>query len=238
MVRCWEGSEEMGESVKDLELVVFDMAGTTVEDRGQVPAAFEAAFAEHGIAITADQLSVVRGSSKREAVLQLIPEGEGRERSAEVVYASFRDRLARRYREEGVQPIPGVRAVFGWLKERGVRVALNTGFERGIASLLVSALQWEKEVDVIVCGDEVRQGRPAPYLIFHAMEAAGVSSVHRVANAGDTVLDLRAGHNAGVRWNIGVLSGAHGRDLLEREPHTHLLTSVADLPEAFSPGFE
>jgi len=50
-----------------------------------------------------------------------------------------------------------------------------------------------------------------------------------VACVGDTTLDLLAGHNAGVRWNIGVLSGAHGRPALEGAPHTHLLPSVADL---------
>jgi phosphonatase-like hydrolase len=223
--------------VTDLELVVFDMAGTTVEDRGQVPAAFEAAFAAHGLAITPAQVSGVRGSSKREAVRQLIPEGGGRESAAAAVYASFCDGLARRYTEEGVQAIAGARETFDWLKGHGVRLALNTGFDRSITRLLISALGWENEVDAIVCGDEVSQGRPAPYLIFHAMEATGVSSVQRVANVGDTALDLRAGANAGVRWNIGVVSGAHGRDRLEKEPHTHLLRSVAELPAAVFAAF-
>jgi phosphoglycolate phosphatase-like HAD superfamily hydrolase len=62
------------------------------------------------------------------------------------------------------------------------------------------------------------------------MEATGTISIHRVVSVGDTVLDLHAGHNAGVRYNIGVLSGAHGREELEAAPHTHLLPSVADLP--------
>jgi phosphonatase-like hydrolase len=110
-------------------------------------------------------------------------------------------------------------------------VALNTGFDREITGLLVSSLGWEGEaVDVVVCGDDVGRGRPAPDLIFRAMEAAGVSDARQVMNVGDTVLDLQAGHNAGVRWNVGVLSGAHGREVLEREPHTHLLDSVASLP--------
>jgi phosphonatase-like hydrolase len=126
-------------------------------------------------------------------------------------------------------------SVFDWLKSRGVALALSTGFDRSITSLLVSCLQWETEVDAIVCGDEVKQGRSAPYLIFHAMEATGVQSVHHVANVGDTAVDLRAGYNAGVRWNIGVLSGAHDRQQLEKEPHTHLLPSVADLPEVVAP---
>lgn len=30
-------------------------------------------------------------------------------------------------------------------------------------------------------------------------------------------------------WNVGVLSGAHGRARLEAAPHTHLLPSVASL---------
>jgi phosphonatase-like hydrolase len=216
--------------VKDLDLVVFDMAGTTVEDRGQVPAAFEAAFAAHGLAVTPAQVSGVRGSSKREAVRQLIPEGAGRDTTAAAIYTSFCDGVARRYSEEGARAIPGARETFDWLKGHGVRLALNTGFDRSITSLLIAALGWERDVDAIVCGDEVSEGRPSPYLIFHAMEATRVSSVQRVANVGDTVLDLRAGANAGVRWNIGVMSGAHGRDQLEKEPHSHLLASVADLP--------
>ena len=73
-------------------------------------------------------------------------------------------------------------------------------------------------------------GRPAPYLIHRAMEAAGATSVHRVMNGGDTELDLRAGWNAGVAWNVGVTSGAHDRERLERAPHTHLLDSVEHLP--------
>ena len=89
-------------------------------------------------------------------------------------------------------------------------------------------------VDAVVCGDDVPRGRPAPYLIFHAMEATGASDVHKVANVGDTILDLQAASNAGVRWNIGVLSGAHDRELLEREPHTHILASVAEVVTLFA----
>jgi phosphoglycolate phosphatase-like HAD superfamily hydrolase len=43
-------------------------------------------------------------------------------------------------------------------------------------------------------------------------------------------MDLQAGQNAGVRWNVGVLSGAHSRQQLEGAAHTHLLASVAETP--------
>jgi phosphoglycolate phosphatase-like HAD superfamily hydrolase len=74
-------------------------------------------------------------------------------------------------------------------------------------------------------------------MIFRAMETAGIEDVRRVVNVGDTPLDLRAGTNAGVRGVIGVLTGSHGADLLKREPHTHLLPSVAELPTLIEQAF-
>ena len=99
-----------------------------------------------------------------------------------------------------------------------------------ITSLLLRALRWNNGVvDAVVCGDDVSQGRPAPYLIFRAMEMTGTHSVHDVMNVGDTSVDLQAGNNAGVRWNVGVLSGAHDRDRLTRVPHTGILGSVVEV---------
>jgi phosphoglycolate phosphatase-like HAD superfamily hydrolase len=67
-------------------------------------------------------------------------------------------------------------------------------------------------------------------MIFHAMEYARVTSVTEVVAVGDTPLDLQAGTNAGVRAVIGVLSGAGTVANLRKEPHTHILSSVANLP--------
>jgi phosphonatase-like hydrolase len=217
--------------MNDCKLVVFDMAGTTVKDNGRVPQAFTTALAEHGLTVTAEQLQRVRGASKRQAVLQLLPDEPERAARAERIYITFCEQLARRYCEEGVEAIDGATEVFAWLRAHDIKVALNTGFDRDITRLLLTALQWRDAVDAVVCGDDVQQGRPAPYLIFHAMEATGTTNVQQVMNVGDTVLDLQAGHNADVRWNIGVLSGAHAREQLEQAPHTHLLPSIAALPD-------
>ena len=214
-----------------LELVVFDMAGTTVEDRGQVPAAFITALAEYGIGVTPEQVKHVRGASKRQAVLSFIPPGPQQAAIAAAAYSSFKQHLAVQYASQGVRALPGTEAVFQTLREGGVKLALNTGFDRDSTGLLLAALNWTQGmVDAVVCGDEVAHGRPAPDLILRAMELAGVSDPHHVANVGDTLLDLQAGAQAGVRWNIGVLSGAYDRPASEAAPHTHLLASVAELP--------
>src|SRR5689334_11815351 len=104
-----------------IELVVFDLAGTTVKADGQVAAAFVSALALHGIEATPEELSRVRGSSKRQAVLSFVPEGPSRERVAAAIYDSFRKHLARSFSDDGVEAIDGAERTFHWLKERGVR---------------------------------------------------------------------------------------------------------------------
>jgi phosphonatase-like hydrolase len=213
-----------------IDLVVFDMAGTTVRDDGQVPAAFTAALFEFGVDVGPEAIVAIRGASKRDAIRRLLSEDAVRAGEAERAFECFRAHLASRFADTA-QAVPGAGDVFAWLRGRDIRVALNTGFDRDTTQMLVTALGWGADtVDVVVCGDDVPQGRPAPYLIFRCMEATSTMSVARVVNVGDTKLDLRAGDNAGVRFNVGVLSGAHGRDVLAAEPHTHLLASVADLP--------
>lgn len=201
------------------------MAGTTVEDRGQVPAAFAAALAAHGITITADQIARVRGASKRQAIRTFVTS----DAEATLVYKAFQQALKVRFESEVARPIAGAADCFRALRDGGIKVALTTGFDRDITAMLVTALAWETVADTIICGDDVAHGRPAPDLVWRAMARTGIDSAALVAAVGDTTLDLEAGAAAGVRWNIGVLSGAHRRDALARSPHTHILGSVAEL---------
>jgi phosphonatase-like hydrolase len=220
--------------MRDVALVVFDMAGTTIEDSGQVPDAFTTVLRANGIEISAAQLNSLRGASKRDAIRHFVAAqgGAGIEARTESIIAGFRAHLSALFRSGGVKPIDGAAATFGWLRERGVKVALNTGFDRLITDLIVESVGWGRgTVDAVVCGDDVSRGRPAPDLIRKAMQATGITDAGRVVSVGDTVLDLQAGNNAGAGWVIGVLSGAHDRARLEAEPHTHLIESVAALPE-------
>lgn len=216
-------------------LVVFDLSGTTVEDRGQVSTAFAVAFERAGLRLTAEDLRAVRGTTKRQAILGLVSGGPDGVARAERTYETFREELRARYTATGIQAIAGALDTFAWLRHRRIRVALTTGFDRDITSMMLDALGWMNGIaDAIVCGEDVIHGRPAPDLILRAMALTAIEDVRLVAAVGDTVHDLRAGARAGVRWNIGVLSGAHDHAALAAEPHTHLLGSVASLPDLWS----
>lgn len=211
-------------------LVVLDLVGTTVQADDAVPRAFTAALAAEGVSIDAATLTSVRGASKRQVFERLLPAGPDHARRVDRAYALFQRTLLDAYGPGGAMPIDGAEAVIGALRAAGVRVALNTGFDRALTTHLLDGLGWTSIADAVVCGDEVPLGRPAPYLIYRTMERTGVVDVGRVANVGDTALDLRAAHHARTGWNIGVWSGAHDRATLAAAPHTHLCASVRDVP--------
>jgi phosphonatase-like hydrolase len=216
-----------------LRLVVFDMAGTTVRDDGQVPRAFVAALAAHGIEVNDEAIVAVRGASKREAVRHFVPDGPDHDRTADAIYATFCAHLRHLFKEMGVHPVAGAADAFAVLRGHGIKVAITTGFDREIMSMLLAALGWERGVaNVLVCLDDVANGRPAPDLILKAMALAKVTDPKQVAAVGDTTLDLQAGDRAGVSWNVGVLSGGHDRARLEQAPHTHIFSTVADFAHA------
>ena len=217
------------------DLVVCDLAGTTIYDRGEVPAAFEQALREAGLAFDAAEVSAWRGASKREVVDRLVARQDGGGTiEPERVYRRFRELLLQRLAEAGPLSLPGVHETLVRLKADRCRLAATTGFDRDVVETILAAVPWAELLDAWVCGDDVPRGRPAPFMIFRAMERCGVVDVRRIAVVGDTRLDLEAGWNAGAGWRIGVLTGAHDRATLAAAPHTHLCDAVTAVPSLWN----
>jgi phosphonatase-like hydrolase len=220
-----------------IDLAVFDMAGTTVGDRGAVYRALRSTVEAAGATVADDDLQTWMGTDKSEAITALLRLG-GVEPTDELVaarFAAFRGILDDLYREDPPTAVPGVPAALAALRAAGVKVALTTGFDDDVAGAVLAALGWtvgpeaSDTVDALVTTSHVRAGRPAPYMIHHAMEETGVVDVRRVVAAGDTIVDVRAARNAGV-IAVGVCTGALSREALEAEPHDHVLDGVKDVP--------
>jgi phosphonatase-like hydrolase len=218
-----------------IELVVFDMAGTTVEDGDAVNASFRAALSGAGIEVDPVSVNAVMGLPKPEAI-RLLLAGTGRqfsEASAGAIHDDFVRRMRDHYAfDPAVREARGAAATFAALRRAGIKVALNTGFSRTISATVLSRLGWHAPavIDADVASDEVPRGRPHPDMIFHLMARLGVKDPRRVAKVGDTKADLEEGTNAGCGIVMGVTSGAFTREQLQAHSHTHILDSVADVP--------
>jgi phosphoglycolate phosphatase len=216
-----------------IELVVLDMAGTTVADAGTVEAAFTRAMSRQGIEPGSDRfrraLEHVRatmGSSKIDVFRHIFDDDEERAAEANREFEAAYDDAVRR---DGASAIPGAETAIRTLRDRGTRVCLTTGFAPATRDLLLDALDWTALVDLALSPADAGRGRPWPDLVLAAVIRLEVSSVAAVAVAGDTASDLWAGTRAGASVVAGVLTGAHDRATLEQAPHTHILDSVSDL---------
>lgn len=217
-------------------LVVFDMAGTTVRDDDAVNTCLRAALAAAGVAVDAAAVNAVMGIPKPEAIRILLANAQAPDAKAvPVIHADFVQRMRDFYRNDpNVAAVTGAVDVFATLRAAGVKVALDTGFDRSITDVILARLGWASgpsgTIDASVTSDEVGRGRPYPDMIEHLMRVLNVSDAARIAKIGDTPSDLQEGTNAGCGWVIGVTNGTHSRAQLEPHPHTHLISDIRQLP--------
>ena len=218
-----------------IRLVIFDIGGTIIEDHGEVVASFSAALAANGVAASEAEIKELKGSSKRDVIKRFVERQWGKEDGCNEdrirkAYGDFRAELEMTFSNGGVKPIVGAQSSFAWLKAHDIVCATTTGFYRSVANRILDSAGWRETFAANICSDDVKMGRPSPYMIFHAMEASGIDNVRQVLNVGDTPLDIQAGARAGVLGVIGVLSGVHKEARLSQESPSHLIPSVADIP--------
>lgn len=220
-----------------IELVVLDMAGTTVLDDGVVEQAFERAACRTGVADRMpwdDALAHVRltmGQSKHDVFLHL---SGGDVVAAERGTVAFEAAYAELIAEQGAREVPGAQAAIEALRASGLKVALTTGFAPVTRDAILDALGWRELVDVALSPADAGRGRPAPDLVLAALLRSGVSAVQALAVAGDTTSDVRSGRRAGAGFVAGVLTGAHDRATLSDAGADAVLSSVGDLPAALA----
>jgi phosphonatase-like hydrolase len=221
-----------------IELVVFDMAGTTVRDNDAVNECLRQALAANQISVTRDEVNEVMGMPKPLAIKLLmekkLPPGIATVAAANAIHEAFLARMLHYYHTDpAVQEVEGATHVFQQLRRAGLRVALDTGFSRPIVNAILTRLHWANGglLNATVASDEVVRGRPYPDLVFQAMKLTGITDVKRVAKVGDTPSDLNEGQSAGCGLVVGVTNGSHTREQLAPHPHTHLIDRLTDLPD-------
>jgi phosphonatase-like hydrolase len=215
-----------------VQLVVFDMAGTTVHDGDAVLTSFRDALTTAGRSATPATINAVMGLPKPEAIRRLVgPDVPQVEVTA--IHDDFVARMMRYYATDpAVREVDGASRLFARLRSEGVKVALNTGFSRAIVQVLLGRLGWREGelIDASVTSDEVQRGRPHADMILHLMQRLGVKDSRLVAKVGDTPSDLQEGMAAGCGWVIGITSGTHSRAQLASEAHTHLVDALSEIP--------
>jgi len=208
--------------MSSVQLVVFDIAGTTVRDNGSVADAFIAAFNDFGITMPPEEVKKVMGFRKMDAIVLLLekfaPEKKDDDILIDRIHTRFIDKMIEFYRnDDTLAPFPNAASVFSALKAQGIKIALNTGFTRSITDTILHRLRWDERsplIDRVICSDEVAHGRPHPDMIKTLMDELNIISPDGVVKVGDTEVDVEEGRNAACGIVVSVTTGAYTRQQL------------------------
>ncbi|MGJ6969088.1 HAD family hydrolase [Streptosporangium sp. G11] len=223
------------DGITPIRLVCLDLAGTTIGDVAMVERAFAEAIATQGIvpgtgayARAMVHVHRSRGCSKIDVFRGIFPDNEAQAQAANLTFErSYEGAIAR----AGLIPLPGIVEALDKLHGADIKICLITGFSRATLGRVLSALSWSDKVDLALCPEDAGRGRPMPNMVLTAVMRLGIEDVRQVAVAGDSESDMLCGRRAGASVVAGILTGVHSKERLIKGGATHLLDSVADLPE-------
>ena len=220
-----------------IQLAMFDMAGTTVNDKVDghplMVISMMRAFAKHGIELAPNLINKHRGKQKSEAIQTLLREvaelsPADAERVGDGVYREFLRELESNL--SGISEIDGATELFRHLRSKNIYIGVGSGFPMGVVQAIISQLGWLDKglLDYVESAEQVGVGRPNPKMIHDAMQQLSIIDGRKVVKIGDTVVDVQEGKNAGA-WTVAVLTGSQTETQLMAAAPDYILSSIREL---------
>lgn len=214
------------------------MAGSTLLGKNTDAELFMNAFFEHGFdKVSPEEIKKHSGFAIPEAIRQILALQTDGTRTisdveVEAIHGTFTNKMKQHYRSgPGVLPVEDALEIFEDLQQLGIKIGLNTAFNRDVTDVLLERIGWTAHplIDITVCIDEVSRGRPYPDMILQMMAALGTGSPAEIIKIGDTAADILEGQQSGCLMSIGLASGLFSREELAAIHPTHIFDSLSEI---------
>jgi phosphonatase-like hydrolase len=217
-----------------IAMVVFDMAGTTVDEGNVVYRTLHKAIEKVCPSVSfEDVLKLGAGKEKLQAIRETLSGSNIslNEATIQGIFKDFLGLLDIAYANLIVVPTNNTERLFNELRTKDIKVVLNTGYNTVTAISLLNKLNWVKGVqyDLLVTSSDVSNNRPMPDMILYAMDKLDITDASTVIKVGDSTIDIEEGRNAGCKYNIGVTTGAHTKAQLESANPDYIFDNIYDL---------
>jgi phosphonatase-like hydrolase len=217
-----------------IKMVVFDMAGTTVDENNVVYKTLQKVINDAGYNFSLQQvLTVGAGKEKLQAIKDILKldTKQTADDLPEKLYKIFIETLASAYNTMDIKPLEGAMQVFKELRQQNILVILNTGYDEATARLLLNKLNWKEgyQIDALITATDVQNNRPQPDMIQLAMAKFAIADADEVAKVGDSTVDIEEGQNAGCGLSIGITTGAHTAEQLISVNPDYVIHHLVDL---------
>lgn len=207
-----------------IRIVIFDMAGTAINEHNLVYKTLHESLNDFDVPCSLNQvLEWGAGHEKRDAISILVKKFQPKNHEDDFIdkiFNHFKILLNLRYDTEPMALADGMEEVMQYLRKEGIKIAFNTGYQRNVAQKILDRINIKEgsDIDLLVTADMVENGRPAPDMILKILEQYDIKPMEAI-KIGDSKIDIEEGKNAGVKYSLGITTGAHTREqLMEMKP--------------------
>ena len=207
--------------MRQLEAVIFDWAGTTVDYGCFAPVeAFIKAFETFGITPTVEEVREPMGMLKRDHIRAMLRMERISTEWIRIYGKAFTEDDVEKVYELSEKKIYEILSDFAELKpyvletivqlrKQGIKIGSTTGYTDEMMKIIVPiAREKGYDPDCWFSPNSVKNmGRPYPYMIYKNMEQLGVHDVGNVVKVGDTVADIKEARAAGA-ISVGIIEGS------------------------------
>lgn len=214
-----------------IQVLVFDMAGTVINEDNIVYKTMYQTALQHGMNLTFEEVLMYGAGKEKKTAFQDLIELKQANLNADILFQSFKKKLSIAYEKIDVKSFIS-KSKLHELK-KNYTIVFNTGYDKTTATKLLKKLGWEHktEYDLLVCSNDVVHGRPNPDMILFAMQHLQINDPSTILKAGDTQIDILEGKNAFCGITVGVLTGAQTKEELLAVNPDYILESVEDLDQ-------
>jgi HAD superfamily hydrolase (TIGR01509 family) len=191
-----------------VKAVFLDIDGTLMDTNYLHVEAWAQAFEEVGKRPPRSRIHHEVGKGSGKLIHEFVEDDQKAERVSEL-HGQYYAKL-----QERGHPLPGAKELITSLVERGYEVWLATSAKPEELEHHMKELGAEDNIAGVVSSDEAEESKPAPDIFGLALERAGVSPEDAVV-VGDSIWDIEAAKEAGVRVAAVMTGGAFSRAELE-----------------------
>ena len=196
--------------MQNTRIIILDFDGTLADTASVIIQTMQATIRELGLpARTDEQCAAMIGLRLIEIPPVLFSECD---LDAELYAATYR-RLFHIYNtEDAVVLYPGVMDTLTELKKRGFILTIASSRSHASLAEYIRNLGLSQFISYVLGADDVNKGKPAPEPVIRTLEKFGFKADEAIV-VGDTVFDIKMGHNVGAR-SCGVTYGNGSRESL------------------------